>query len=186
MLNQTRTLKSLWSVRRPKVTEATVLLAAAWLVPVLVHLIPWHGERPLGVYLLPVFWTALVAVQVYGLGFALLVGLVTPVINLALTGLPALGRIGPMALEVTVFVGVAAVLARKAPWSFLAGPLAYAAGKAVTIGVQWLVPAFEYHRPPLEHWLCSLQNGLAGLLVLLAINLGFALWAQRGGDWEKE
>ena len=107
-------------------------------------------------------------------------------INLALTGLPAFGRIGPMALEVTMFVGVAAILARKAPWSFLAGPLAYAAGKAATIGVLWAVPAFDYQRQPLEHWLGSLQNGLAGLLVLLAINLAFAFWSQRGGDWEKE
>ena len=163
-----------------------MLLVAAWLVPFLVHLVPWHGERPLGVYLLPVFWTTLVAVRVYGIGFALVVGLVTPLVNLALTGLPAAARIGPMALEVVGFVLVAGWLARKAPRFFLAAPAAYATGKALAIGVQWAVPAFDYTRDPAAHLLASLQNGLAGLVILTLLNLGLMLWAQRGKDWDTE
>jgi len=46
--------------------ETAVLAVVAWLVPFLVHLIPWAGARPLGVYMLPVFWTTFVAVYFYG------------------------------------------------------------------------------------------------------------------------
>src|SRR3954468_12358158 len=80
--------------------ETTILLATAWLVPFLVHLLPWSGHRPLGVYLLPVFWTTFVALYFRGAWLGLLVGLVTPVINLAVTGLPVSTTIGSMALEV--------------------------------------------------------------------------------------
>lgn len=163
---------SAWSVRRPRISEALALLAAAWLVPLLVHLVPWHGGRPLGVHLLPVFWTTLVAVRLYGVGFALVVGLVTPLVNLALTGLPAAARLGPMALEVVGFVLVAGWLARRAPRFFLAAPAACVAGKALAIGAQWAVPVFDYTRNPAGHLLASVQNGLAGLAVLSALDVG--------------
>ena len=62
--------------------ETAVLLALAWLVPFAIHLVPWSGGRPLGAYLLPVFWTMLVAVYFYGPVSGLLVGLFAPVLNL--------------------------------------------------------------------------------------------------------
>ncbi|MDB6115969.1 MAG: hypothetical protein JWQ62_2914, partial [Lacunisphaera sp.] len=48
--------------------ETTILLAAAGLVPFLVHLLPWSGHRPLGVYVLPVFWTTFIALYFRGAG----------------------------------------------------------------------------------------------------------------------
>ncbi|MFI5337409.1 MAG: hypothetical protein ACHQ5A_11530, partial [Opitutales bacterium] len=69
--------------------ETSVLLVASWLVPVLVHLVPWHGSLPLGVALLPGFWTAFVAVYFFGARIGLPVALVTPAVNLLTTGLPA-------------------------------------------------------------------------------------------------
>jgi hypothetical protein len=128
----------------------------------------------------------LVAVRLHGLGFALAVGLVTPAVNLALTGLPAAARLGPMALEVVVFAAVLAVLVRKAPLFFMAAPVAYAAGKALTILTLWAVPAFNYHRPPVDHWAMSMQNAVPGLLVLIVVDLGLALWSQRRTDWDGE
>src|SRR4051812_27192584 len=95
--------------------EGTILVAVAWLVPVLVHLIPWTGPRPLGVYVLPIFWTTFVAIYFYGALPGLAIGLVTPLVNLALTGLPALGSVGLMSLEVTLFVAVAAWLVARWP-----------------------------------------------------------------------
>jgi len=185
-MNTAASAGSVWSVRQPKISEALGLLVAAWLAPFLVHLIPWQGDRPLGVYLLPVFWTTLVVVRIYGIGFALAVGLVTPLVNLALTGLPAAARIGPMALEVVGFVFVAGWLARQTPMFFLAAPVAYAVGKALAIGAQWAVPVFDYTRNPAEHLLASLENGLAGLVILALLNLGLMLWARRGKDWDAE
>src|SRR4051812_37497646 len=83
--------------------DTAVLLALAWVVPFAVHLVPWSGDRPLGAYLLPMFWTAFVAVYFYGAWIGLLVGLFAPAINLALTGMPAGQFIIETSVELVVF-----------------------------------------------------------------------------------
>ena len=166
--------------------ETTILLALAWLVPFLVHMAPWSGDRPLGVYLLPVFWTTFVAIYFYGAALGLAVGLITPVVNLVFTGLPLPMYIGLMALEVILFVLATAVCFSRWPSFRLAAPLAYLAAKAVTITLQWAIPAFDYHRDPVDHWLSSLQNGLAGLGVLLVINLLLVEFYPKTDPWEQE
>ena len=166
--------------------ETAVLLAVAWLVPFLVHIAPWTGVRPLGVYLLPVFWTTFVAVYFYGAALGLAVGLITPAVNLVLTGLPLSGYIGLMALEVFLFVLVTAVCLSRWPNLRLAAPLAYLAARAATITLQWAIPAFDYHRDPVDHWLSNLQNGLAGLGLLLAINLLLVTFYPKTDPWEQE
>ena len=163
-----------------------VLLAVAWLVPFLVHIAPWSGAQPLGVYLLPVFWTAFVAVYFYGAAVGLAVGLITPAVNLVFTGLPLPLYISLMALEVFLFVLIAATALSRWPNFRLAAPLAYLAAKAVAIGLQWGIPVFDYHRDPVDHWLASLQNGLAGLGVLLAINLLLFVFYPKIDPWEQE
>lgn len=150
--------------------ETAVLAIVAWLVPFLVHLIPWAGGRPLGVYLLPIFWTTFVAVYFYGALVGLAIGLVTPLMNLALTGLPAWPSLGAMGLETALFALGAAVMVSRWPAFWFTAPLAWVAAKALTIAVQFLVPAFHYADQPGPHLLRSLENGLTGLGVLTVIN----------------
>lgn len=150
--------------------ETAVLAVVAWLVPFLVHLIPWSGVRPLGVYVLPVFWTTFVAVYFYGALLGLAIGLVTPLVSLALTGLPALSMVGTMGLEVGFFALGAAVMMSRWPAFWFTAPLAWVAAKALTIAVQFLVPAFPYADQPGQQLLRSMENGLTGLGVLAVIN----------------
>ena len=166
--------------------ETTVLLAAAWLMPVLVHHIPWDGHRPLGVYLLPVFWVTFVALYFHGLALGLLVGLVTPAINLLLTGLPAFMSVGTMSLEVALFAVLAALLVVRWPGFRLAAPLAYLAAKAAAILIEFVIPAFGETEAPLSHLARSAQNGLAGLAVLAAINILLVAFYPKTDAWEKE
>jgi hypothetical protein len=151
--------------------EGAVLVVVAGLVPFLVHLLPWDGPRPLGVYVLPVFWTTFLAVYFYGALPGLAVGLVTPLVNIAFTGLPALRMAGNMGLEAAFFVSAAALLTGRWPAFWLTAPLAWVAAKALAIAVQFLVPAFEYSGQPVQHLMRSTQNGLAGLGVLAVINV---------------
>jgi hypothetical protein len=166
--------------------ESTVLLVVAALVPLLVHLLPWSGHRPLGVYVLPVFWTTFVAVYFRGAALGLAVGLITPLLNLLLTGLPVSATIGVMSLEVAGFVPVAALLVALWPGFRLAAPLAWVAAKAVAILVQAFIPAFNETEGVLAHLARSTQNGLAGLAVLLLINGLLVAYYPKTDEWEKE
>jgi hypothetical protein len=159
------------SLARVRLSETVVLLAASWLVPFLVHLIPWAGARPLGVYLLPAFWTVFIAVYLFGGWVGALVALVTPVASLIVTGLPGLERVGPMGLELLGFVLCAAWFLRRWPTFVLVAPLSYLPAKALVVLVQWLVPAWHDARNPVEHFLATLRDVWPGLVVLLVINL---------------
>lgn len=166
--------------------ETTVLLVVAGLVPFIIHLLPWSGHRPLGVYVLPVFWTTFLAVYFRGALTGLLVGLVTPLINLLVTGLPVSLTVGSMSLEVIFFVLAASLLVRRWPGFLAAAPLAWVAAKGLAITVQYFIPAFAERDYPWQHLARSTQNGLAGLAVLAAINLLLVKFYPKTDEWEKE
>ena len=161
--------------------EAAVLLALAWLVPFLVHLVPWAGARPLGAYLLPAFWATFVALYFYGATAGLLTGLVVPAINLAVTGLPAWRSFGNTAVEVVVFVLAATWAVRRAPRVWLWAPLAYVAAKMVaSLTVAYAVTVA---RPDAaSYFFTHLVTGSgAGLAVLLLINAALAKFYPKAG-----
>lgn len=166
--------------------EGAILVAVAWLMPVLVHLVPWEGARPLGVYVLPIFWTTFIAIYFYGALPGLAIGLVAPVVNLAVTGLPAFRMAGFMGLEVALFVAVAAPLVARWPGFWLAAPVAWIAAKTLALALQFLIPAFGYTGNPVTHLGRSAQNGLAGLAVLAVINVLLARFYPKADEWERE
>ena len=166
--------------------ERLVLMVVAGVIPMAVHLIPWAGARPLGVHLLPVFWTTFAAVYLCGVGTGIVVGLVAPAVNLALTGLPAPGSLVLVAAEACLFAVYSGIFIRRWPGGRLLAPLAYLAAKATAIGVQWAVPAFAYTRDPFDHWVGSVTDGLAGLGVLFAINVALIAFHPKTDAWESE
>ncbi|MEO6874937.1 MAG: hypothetical protein ABI222_08955 [Opitutaceae bacterium] len=150
--------------------ETLVLLALAWLIPFLVHLIPWSAPRPLGAYLLPMFWATFVAVYFYGAAVGLLTGLFAPAMNLLLTGLPAARVLGGMSLELVVFVVAMAWAVRHAPRCWLLAPLGYFLARTVTVLV--LSPGeILTHADAAGHFFTHLVvGGAAGLVILAIIN----------------
>lgn len=149
------------------------LLAVAWLVPFVVHLLPWSGPRPLGAHLLPMFWTAFAAVYLHGLRVGLLVGLFAPALNLALTGLPALRWLSVLSFELVVFALFAWWAVRHRPALWFIAPAGYLAAKLASTGLQTLLALFGDLGAPGAFLLGSLRNALPGLAVLAIIN--FAL-----------
>lgn len=180
------TARRLFSVDRASWRETTVLLVVAWLVPFLIHLLPWAGPRPLGAHLLPAFWTAFVAVYLYGFGIGALVALVVPVTNLLTTGLPVSNRTALMTVELVAFVGFAALLLRRWPGLRFAAVLAWLPARALTVGVEWAVPIFQSTRNPVDQFIGSLSTGFWGLAVLLAVNLALVRLLPKDRDWDTE
>jgi uncharacterized membrane protein len=167
--------------KRASIRETTTLLAVAWLVPFVLHLLPWQGERPLGAQLLPMFWTAFVAVYLYGLRTGFLVGLFAPALNLALTGLPSLPQLSLMSFEVVVFVGCAWWCVRRQPSWWLMAPACYLMAKLTAALLQSLPGG------SLAGFFgavsTSLLYALPGLVVLTAVNyLMMKLYPKQGGE----
>lgn len=150
--------------------DAVLLLAMAWLVPFLIHLVPWSNPRPLGAYLLPVFWTAFVAVYFFGIGAGLLTGLFMPALNLLMTGLPAWNFFGRMSLELVLFVLATAWAIRSAPRFWLWAPVGYFVAK--TVSALLLSAAEIIGRPDAAGYFFAhmLVGSGAGLIVLALIN----------------
>lgn len=178
--------RSFFSLTRASWRETLVLMVVAWLVPFLVHLIPWAGPRPLGVHLLPAFWTAFVAVYFYGAGIGVLVALVVPAVNALTTGLPVSDRVFAMSVELMAFVAFAALALRRWPSLRTIAPLAWLPAYALSLAVQWAVPMFGYQRDIVAHFAGTLSNVWAGLLVLLALNAVLVRLLPKDADWEAE
>ncbi|MBS0661971.1 MAG: hypothetical protein JSR48_01805 [Verrucomicrobia bacterium] len=159
--------------RKITVRETAVLLIVAWLVPFLVHLIPWTGARPLGAYLLPMFWATFVAVYFYGAGVGLLTGLFGPAVNLFLTGLPAWKFLSVLSFELALFAVGLAWAVRHLPRFWLLAPLGYLGAKTASTLLQSVTPVFGDIGAPLRFFGSSVSGGAAGLVALAAIN--FAL-----------
>lgn len=156
--------------RKLTVRDAAWLLALAWLIPFLVHLAPWAGARPLGAYLLPVFWATFIAVYFFGATAGLLTGLFTPALNLLLTGLPAWKSFGVISLELVVFVLATTWMVRRAPRAWLWAPLGYFAAKTVA-ALLLAAPANFGSVEATTHFFSHLvAGGAVGLVVLALIN----------------
>jgi hypothetical protein len=162
--------------KKAGVKETTVLLALAWLIPFAVHLAPWSGARPLGAYLLPMFWATFVAVYFFGARLGVVVGLFAPLVNLAVTGLPAWKFLSVLSFELVVFALVTTWLVRRAPRLMLAAPLGYVVAKIGSTGLQAATSAFGDIGSPGDFFVRSLVGGLAGLGVLAVINGALTLF----------
>ncbi len=155
--------------RKITVREAAVLLFIAGLIPFAVHLVPWAGARPLGAYLLPMFWATFVAVYFYGAGAGLLTGLFAPAVNLLVTGLPAWKFLSVMSLELVVFAVATAWAVRRFPRFWLLAPLGYGVAKVASTLVQAVTPALGAIGSPGDFFVRSLAGVTPGLLVLAVV-----------------
>lgn len=184
LLRMQTTARRLFSLGQASWRETLVLMFVAWLVPFVVHLVPWDGARPLGAHLLPAFWTAFVAVYLYGFRVGLLIALVVPVANLLATGLPVPARAALLSLELVLFVGFAAWLLHRWPALRFAAVLAWPAAMAVTVLVRWLWS--EPSRPVLDSVAANMAGGLAGLSVLAALNLALVQLLPKDRAWDAD
>jgi hypothetical protein len=170
-MSQTATIARASVFKKAGVKETAVLLALAWFIPFAIHLAPWSGPRPLGAYLLPMFWAAFVAAYFYGGIMGLIVGLFSPVLNLLVTGLPAWKFLSVLSFELALSVLVATWAIRAWPRFFLIAPLSYLGAKIASTGLQAVTPIFGDIGAPGQFFVQSVVGSLPGLVVLAAINV---------------
>ena len=160
------------ALRQNRVLQIPALgltLFMMWLLPVLVHLIPFNSPIPEGARFLPIFYAPVVAVWFFHPGVALLAGLLMPFINYGLTGMPPLNIAILLCIELVAFSLILTLGKARWPRLPVAAPLAGILCKvasALTLIVFPLVPA-----SPWTFFTESVSVAWPGLLILLAINL---------------
>lgn len=171
--------------RKLTVRDAALLFALSWLVPFLVHLVPWAGARPLGAYLLPAFWATFVAVYFFGATAGLLTGLFMPVLNLLLTDLPAWRSFGGISLELVIFVLATTWAVRQAPRGWAWAPLGYILAKSVAALA--LDTAATINRPDAAGYFFShlVVGSGAGLIALTLLNAALVGYFPKPSDAEE-
>ena len=155
--------------RRPSVRDATLLLATASALPLLVHLLPSWDRGPLGAHLLPMFWATFVAAYFYGAATGAITGLVSPLVNLLFTTLPAWSMIALLGCELVVFALVSAWLVKRAPGSRVSAPLAFLVAVVVCAGLQAVAAPFG-QTGATRLLVASLTTGLPGIALLTVFN----------------
>ncbi|MEX0884645.1 MAG: hypothetical protein WDZ72_14340, partial [Cyclobacteriaceae bacterium] len=65
-------------------TLGLIVISAAVLLPILIHLIPPVNGIPMGAYLLPMFYIPLISLLIFGRKIALIVAALAPVLNFLL------------------------------------------------------------------------------------------------------
>ncbi len=150
--------------------EVAVLLAVAWFVPFAVHLAPWSGVRPLGAYLLPMFWTSFMAAYFYGPKIGALTGFFAPAVNLLVTGLPAWRFLSVMSGELVVFALITAWAVCRFPRFFLLAPIVCILTVLISTAIQVVASAGFSVAALGEPLGQAVVDGFAGLTVLSAIN----------------
>jgi len=145
-------------------TLVTVGLTAALALPFLVHLLPADGGPPQGARLLPIFYAGLVLVLRGAPLPALAVAALAPLLNRALTGMPAGPMLPTLAIELALFTLVLIAAVRYLPRAArYLGPVAYL---AAALAARSLLGADV---APLTALTATAAVAWPGLLMLLAI-----------------
>lgn len=150
--------------------ELGVLLCLSVLFPFMIHLLPFPEDSRLGPRLLPMFYAPLLAALVGRMRSALVVALLAPWLNWALTTHPPPPLSLLMTIELLGFVGMLRwLLARLGPRWFLAAP-AFLAGKAGSVLLGTLWPELIRGGNAFNWGLQAIATGLPGIAILVLIN----------------
>lgn len=150
--------------------ELGILLSLSVMFPFMIHLLPVPDDVRLGPKLLPMFYAPLLAALLGRTQTALIVAVVAPWLNWALTSHPAPRGGIVMTIQLLVFVfSLRALLRGVGPRWFLAAP-AFIASMAAAALVVAVFPALIGGRGVVPWATQSLVTGLPGIAILVLIN----------------
>lgn len=150
--------------------ELGILLTLSVMFPFLVHVLPVPEDARLGPRLLPMFYAPLLAALLGRTRSALIVAVVAPWLNWALTAHPLPPGALMMTIELLAFVlALRALLGAVGARWFLALP-AYLTSMAAAVLAAGVFPGLIGNRAALGWAAQSLATGLPGVAILLLIN----------------
>ena len=118
-----------------QIDKLAFVLVAMFCLPLLFHLIPQSPQNPLGAVWLPIFYAPLVAVICFKRRVAVLAAIISPALNMILTGMPSLSMARMLTFELVVFVLIAQLIFRINKRFWALGAVSYLVAKFISTGL---------------------------------------------------
>ena len=147
----------------------TLTLVGMVLLPIIVHLIPFSGAYPLGAYLLPMFIAPLVAAFYVSPVGLFLAGLLAPIINNLLTGMPQPPMLYFVTGELIVFSILVFWIVQKEKTFLGFSALAFLVAKLAIMVPQILILNGGFDLSVLGQYLNGLAISIPGILILFIV-----------------
>ena len=123
------------TMKKLQIKETVLLLGGSILLQFIIHLVPSYNNVPVGAILLPMFYAPLIAAVFFKPHVAVLTGILTPLLNYALTGFPVPANGAVLTVELLVFALAASFLLRKNNSKNVSALLALLCAKAAS----WMI-----------------------------------------------
>lgn len=164
----TATLKN--TLTQIEIRAIFLTLAISIAIPFMVHLIPPIKGWPLGAFLLPIYFAPLIAVIKFRLHVAIVAGLLSPYLNMLITGHPMPIKVVPLTIEVIIFSVVVYLILRKWHKFPAAAPIGFLAAIASRYLFSLVLPSVVQPMPLPEYALRTLVFTIPGVIILTIIN----------------
>lgn len=155
------------SLDKSKVQTILVMLATAWVLPFLIHLLPPYQGIPMGAFLLPMFYIPFIALFFFRLPLSLAVAAFAPILNFLISGNPNWEFLTIIGMELMLF-SVFAFLLLQTKWRIVAAPLGYVFAKIISSSLLIFIPLLQV--TPMDFFRNSITNAAPGIIILLIIN----------------
>lgn len=157
MTNHALAFKSV--VEKLQIKETFAILTFSVLFPFLIHFIP-TGTTPAGAVLLPIFIAPFIALLFFRWHVTLITGLLSPMLNHIITGMPVFSNLTTLTSELVLFVLFTSLFFRIKAVKYLAAPI------SGLIAIAFVHLLFS----KASTLSAAVINGIPGLLILTAIN----------------
>lgn len=171
-MNTTET-RSTW-MNLGVIPQTILVLVLTIVTPMVIHLIPLSGPVPAGARVLPMFYAPLAGVLLLGWRVGFLAGVLAPVVNHLITGMPVWELVWLLSLELGIFTSWVWLLAKNRALIWVSGPLAYVLTKCISAP---MIGLFQ-DTTPWTFWAGSIVNALPGLVILTVLTLLFVRYDQ--------
>ncbi len=152
-----------------QVKETALLLGGSVLLQFIIHLVPSYGSVPLGAILLPMFYAPLIAAVFFKPHVAVLTGILTPILNYALTGFPVPANGAVLTVELLVFALAASFMLRNYRVKKASALLALLCAKAASWVVFVSFPIAGAFTS--GFFIQSFVNAIPGIFILSLLNI---------------
>jgi hypothetical protein len=141
-----------------------------WLLPALIHLLPFAGATPLGAYYLPIFVGPFLAAWLFDPFVAVAASLLMPMLNHTVTGMPNLKMTLILTLELVVFSLTVSSLRTWKSLRYYIAAFAVLVAKLCSLALVALFPALSL-LPSLGFFVQSVVTALPGIVLLTLLNV---------------